>query len=350
MRRRDLHTARTCGPEDPQDAAEHAHRNSDDVRAHVPGNWRRVVRPHDARMVGVVRETALTQPPAGSLSGGGRRPPGARGSHGGPFGADGSGQSSSGPGFATEVPSGGYGWWYLDALSDDGQHALTLIAFIGSVFSPYYALARHRANADPLDYCAVNVALYGPRGSRWALTERGKGAVGRSDTTLRIGPSALVWNGATLTVRIDEITAPFPSRINRRGKAPRQLLQRPIMDSRPRRTSPLAADCATRVGRSRSLATAPALDRLRLPGYQLGRFAARGRIRALGLEPCLVARWPNRGAVRHHRSRNRHRTSVPAIRPARRRSGIAGAPSGRSSVDTLGHLSSRHARNAAMHA
>jgi carotenoid 1,2-hydratase len=45
------------------------------------------------------------------------------------------------------------------------------------------------------------------------LTERGKGAVERSDTTLRIGPSALVWNGATLTVRIDEITAPLPSRI-----------------------------------------------------------------------------------------------------------------------------------------
>jgi len=82
------------------------------------------------------------------------------------------------------------------------------------VFSPYYAFARRRANADPLDHCAVNVALYGPRGSQWALTERGKSAVGRSDTTLRIGPSALVWNGATLTMRIDEITAPLPSRIN----------------------------------------------------------------------------------------------------------------------------------------
>lgn len=213
MRRSDIHAARACGTENLQDAARHAHRNSDDLRANVPGNRWRVVRPHDARMVGVVRETALTQPPAWSLPGGGRRPPGARGSHGGPFGADGSGQSASGPGFATEIPSGGYGWWYLDALSDDGQHALTLIAFVGSVFSPYYALARRRANADPLDFCAVNVALYGPRDSRWALTERGKGAVGRSDTTLRIGPSALVWNRRTLTVRIDEITAPFPSRI-----------------------------------------------------------------------------------------------------------------------------------------
>ncbi len=35
--------------------------------------------------------------------------------------------------------AGGYAWWYVDALSDDGRHGLTLIAFIGSVFSPYYA-------------------------------------------------------------------------------------------------------------------------------------------------------------------------------------------------------------------
>ena len=38
----------------------------------------------------------------------------------------------------------GYVWWYVDALSDDGQHGLTLIAFIGSVFSPFYAWSRRR--------------------------------------------------------------------------------------------------------------------------------------------------------------------------------------------------------------
>ena len=27
--------------------------------------------------------------------------------------------------------------WYVDAISDDGRHGLTIIAFIGSVFSPY---------------------------------------------------------------------------------------------------------------------------------------------------------------------------------------------------------------------
>ena len=47
--------------------------------------------------------------------------------------------------FDTPVAPGGYAWWYIDALSDDGRCGLTIIAFIGSVFSPYYALARRRA-------------------------------------------------------------------------------------------------------------------------------------------------------------------------------------------------------------
>ena len=32
-------------------------------------------------------------------------------------------------------------------MSDDGQHGITLIAFVGSVFSPYYAWARGRGQA-----------------------------------------------------------------------------------------------------------------------------------------------------------------------------------------------------------
>ena len=43
----------------------------------------------------------------------------------------------NGPQFDQEVrDDGGYVWWYVDALSDDGLHGLTMIAFIGSVFSP----------------------------------------------------------------------------------------------------------------------------------------------------------------------------------------------------------------------
>jgi carotenoid 1,2-hydratase len=57
------------------------------------------------------------------------------------------------------------------------------------------------------------VALYGVGGRRWALTERNNRALQRSRAHLGIGPSALDWDGSGLTVRIDEVTAPFPARL-----------------------------------------------------------------------------------------------------------------------------------------
>jgi carotenoid 1,2-hydratase len=81
------------------------------------------------------------------------------------------------------------------------------------VFSPYYAWARRRGPADPQSFCALNVALYGPGRKRWALTERRATSLTRDRTALTIGPSALHWDGAALTVRIDEVTVPFPSRL-----------------------------------------------------------------------------------------------------------------------------------------
>ncbi len=81
-----------------------------------------------------------------------------------------------GPRFDLAVAPGGYAWWYLDAASDDGRFGLTLIAFVGSVFSPFYADARRRGRAEAIDHCAINVALYGDV-RRWAMTERDRGAV-----------------------------------------------------------------------------------------------------------------------------------------------------------------------------
>jgi carotenoid 1,2-hydratase len=108
---------------------------------------------------------------------------------------------------------GAYAWWYIDAISDDGMQACTLIAFIGSVFSPYYAWSR---TPEPENYCAINMVLYNRKGGAWCMTERGKRSVSRTAETLRIGPSQLYWNGGMLLAEIDEVGAPMPRRL--RGK------------------------------------------------------------------------------------------------------------------------------------
>lgn len=103
-------------------------------------------------------------------------------------------------------------------MSDDGRHALTLIAFIGSVFSSYYALGRRFGSSDPAHHCAVNVALYGEAGKRWCMTERPRSDLVRTPARLAIGPSSLVWSPdhdtGQLTVSIDERTVPLPRRVN----------------------------------------------------------------------------------------------------------------------------------------
>ncbi|WP_376097066.1 carotenoid 1,2-hydratase [Roseomonas sp. CCTCC AB2023176] len=119
---------------------------------------------------------------------------------------------NGGPRFDPDVAQDGYVWWYVDALSDDGARGITIIAFLGSVFSPWYALARRRGPTDPLNHAAVNVSLYGaPR--RWSLTDRPRSSVRRDATHLSIGPSSLEWDGTALTIRIEEVTAPIPSRL-----------------------------------------------------------------------------------------------------------------------------------------
>ena len=81
---------------------------------------------------------------------------------------------------------------------------------LGSVFSPYYAWS---GRGDPLDHCALNVALYGAAGHRWALTERGRPSVARDASRLTIGPSSIAWEGDALVIRFDEMTFPIPSRL-----------------------------------------------------------------------------------------------------------------------------------------
>lgn len=116
----------------------------------------------------------------------------------------------AGPRFDIPVRSGGYAWWYIDALSDDKQHGLTIIAFIGSVFSPYYAWSGWR---HPENHCAMNVALYSVRGNRWAMTERGHRSLERDRDNIAISRSSMSWENEALRINVDEWTAPLPSRL-----------------------------------------------------------------------------------------------------------------------------------------
>jgi carotenoid 1,2-hydratase len=158
------------------------------------------------------------QQSAGPLHGGGQRSPGAGRADGRHVGTFGGRDADGGPRFDQTVPPGGYLWWYVDALSDDGDYGLSIIAFVGSVFSPYYALARSLQGgvADPENFCALNVALYGKGGKRWTMTERGRERIHRSAKHFQIGPSRLQWNGQELVIDIDEINVPWPQRVRGR--------------------------------------------------------------------------------------------------------------------------------------
>lgn len=101
----------------------------------------------------------------------------------------------------------------MDALSDDGRYGLTIIAFIGSVFSPYY---KRQGREDPLDHCSINVAVYNPNRHLWAMTERGRKAVSRSCEHFRVGKSQLSWDGTALNIDIDERTALIPTAVRGR--------------------------------------------------------------------------------------------------------------------------------------
>ncbi len=114
---------------------------------------------------------------------------------------------------------------------------------IGSVFSPYYAWARRRGPADPLNHCGLNVALYGRNGKRWSLTERPRSALARDDSSLAIGPSALRWDQDALTIEIDEVTMPIPSRLRGRIRLfPEALVnyQAPLDPAGRHRWTPIA--------------------------------------------------------------------------------------------------------------
>ncbi len=114
------------------------------------------------------------------------------------------------------------------------------------MFSPYYAWARRRAPdglAEPDDFCALNVALYGAAGKRWTMTERGRRHMTRSAREFVIGPSRVAWERDGLTIQIDEVGMPIPRRVRGTVRVMPQALCRfvaPLDDGGRHRWGPIA--------------------------------------------------------------------------------------------------------------
>jgi carotenoid 1,2-hydratase len=196
-------------------------------------------------MAGLVQSIGIADDDPGTLSRGGERASGPRRADGGDVGPSRRRLGHRGPRFDQPVGRGGYAWWYVDALSADGAHGLTIIAFIGSVFSPYYAVSRAWGAGDPSNHVAMNVALYG-KPARWAMTERGAASLDRGADHIAIGASGMRWDGAKLVIDVNERTAPMPRRL--RGTVtvtPRALTDQAFeLDARGRhRWQPLAPLC-----------------------------------------------------------------------------------------------------------
>jgi carotenoid 1,2-hydratase len=118
------------------------------------------------------------------------------------------------------------------------------------VFSPYYAWARRGGAADPMNHCALNVALYSPGAGRWCMTERGARHCQRDAQNFVIGPSRLHWDGQRLMVDIDEVGMPIPHRV--RGRItlePTRLFQfsTPLEASARHRWGPIAPQARVQV-------------------------------------------------------------------------------------------------------
>jgi carotenoid 1,2-hydratase len=193
---------------------QHPENNASNISSAFPSHRGSALRTGDTRMDVSLQPTYSQEPNSRPVSSGWERASGSRSTYGRYVGKAGGRSSDGAPQFDQPVKPDGYLWWYVDALSDCGQFGLTIIAFVGSVFSPYYAWARaHKEHTHPDDFCCLNVALYSKDANRWAMTERGARFNTRGVDYFSIGPSHLHWDGQALHIDINEITVPIPRKI-----------------------------------------------------------------------------------------------------------------------------------------
>ena len=81
---------------------------------------------------------------------------------------------------------------------------MSVIGFIGSVFSPWY---RWSGRKNPQNHVCINVATYG-KGGRFTMTDRGASALRQTASRLEVGPSMMRWEDDTLVIDIDEVSSP----------------------------------------------------------------------------------------------------------------------------------------------
>ncbi len=81
---------------------------------------------------------------------------------------------------------------------------MSVIGFIGSVFSPWY---RWSGRKNPQNHVCINVATYG-KGGRFTMTDRGTSALRQTASRFEVGPSMMRWEDDTLIIDIDEISSP----------------------------------------------------------------------------------------------------------------------------------------------
>jgi carotenoid 1,2-hydratase len=178
--------------------------NTSPVQPAVSRQPRLPLRAIPARADSGVEKANGTHSAEGSISDGRGRTSGGGDSDGNPLRQACGRDDSSGPNFNIDVPPNGYAWWYVDGISPQTGQAISIIGFIGSVFSPWY---RWSGRKSPDNNCCINVATYG-KGGRFTMTDRGSAALRQSRDTLEVGPSKMHWNGRELVIDINEIASP----------------------------------------------------------------------------------------------------------------------------------------------
>ena len=135
--------------------------------------------------------------------------------------------------FNRKLKPHGYQWWYVDAISEDQSYSLTMIIFVGHVFSPHYFRARQTETEPklrPESFCAFNISLHALTNSAvkqlgspslWVLNEYSTNApelpaqqVQRDCHSFKINDSQWLQTKDEVLININEVTKAFFQRMS----------------------------------------------------------------------------------------------------------------------------------------